>query len=398
VEKTAPLQIASGVHWVGALDPLLRFFDVIMETKWGTTYNSYLVEGTEKRALIEMVRDKFGQAHLETLRQLVDPRSIDYIVINHAEPDHSGSLADFLSEAVNATVLCSRAAATFLADIVNADFPCRVVSDGESIDLGGKSLKFISAPFLHWPDSMFTYLPEGGILFPGDVFGCHLCDSRMFNDLVTADLVAVQKYYFDVIMSPFESYMLRAIGKIRDLDINVVCPGHGPVLRQDPWATINRVEGWAKDGLHATHPKRLTVAYVSAYGNTEMLAREIAEGAGADLAITMLDISKESPETVIGHIDSSDAILLGSPTINRDAMPPVWDVLARVSAFKNKGKPAGAFGSYGWSGEAVPMIMERLRSLGLKVVEPGLQAKLVPNAEELAQAREYGQRFAASVR
>lgn len=398
MEKHTPLQITSGVHWVGALDPLLRVFDVIMETKWGTTYNSYLVAGSEKRALIETVKDKFGQVHLETLRQLADPQSIDYIVINHAEPDHSGSLGDFLSQAVNATVLCSRAAATFLRDIVNAGFPCRVVSDGETVDLGGKTLKFMAAPFLHWPDSMFTYLPEDGILFPGDVFGCHYYNPLMFNDLITADLIAAQEYYFDVIMSPFKPHMLKAIGKIRDLDISAICPGHGPILRREPWATVDRVEGWAKDVLRVNDPKKLAIAYVSAYGNTERLAEEIAEGArAAGLAVTMLDASKESMATVIEHIDAADAVLLGSPTINRDVLLPVWEVLARISAFKNKGKPAGAFGSYGWSGEAVPMIEERLRSLGLKVAEPGFSAKLVPDATALAQAREYGQRFAASV-
>jgi flavorubredoxin len=399
MRKVSPIKIVDGVHWVGALDPDLRIFDVIMETRWGTTYNSFLVEGTQKRALIEVVKDVFGAAHLETLRQVIDPKSIDYIVINHAEPDHSGALGDFLAQAVNATVVCSRAASTFLKEIVNADFPCRVVTDGDIIDLGDKSLQFISAPFLHWPDSMFTYLPEDRILFPGDVFGCHYCDERMFNDLVVTDLVPAQEYYFDVIMSPFASHMLEAIEKIRNLQIDAICPGHGPILRQAPWETVERVENWARGCLYHNDPQRIFVGYVSAYGNTGKIAQVMASAAKeAGLSVTMMDVSESEPADVIAHIDQSDAVLLGSPTINRDALKPVWDVLISMSALKNRGKLAGAFGSYGWSGEAVKMINDRLKSLGLKIVEPGFRTKLVPDAAALAEAAEYGRLFAKNVK
>lgn len=399
MKKANPVQIASGVDWVGALDPDLRVFDVIMETRWGTTYNSYLVEGTQKRALIEAVKDVCGTAHLETLQQVTDPKSIDYIVINHAEPDHSGALGDLLAQATNATVLCSRPASTFLREIVNADFPCRVVSDGDIIDLGGKSLRFISAPFLHWPDSMFTYLPEDRILFPGDVFGCHYCDERIFNDLLDTDLVPAQKYYFDVIMSPFANYVLEAIDKIRGLQIDTICPGHGPILRHAPWETLKRVEDWARQCLYSNDPPRVFVGFVSAYGNTGRIAKAMATAMQeAGLHVTLTDITEGELADVIAHIDQSDAVLLGSPTINRDVLKPVWEVLTSMSALKNRGKLAGAFGSYGWSGEAVKMINDRFRSLGLKFVEPGFRTKFVPDASALAEAAEYGRLFAATVK
>jgi len=399
MQKVDPIKITNGVHWVGALDPDLRVFDVIMETRWGTTYNSYIVEGSQKRALIEGVKDVFGTSHLATIREVIDPTSIDYIVINHAEPDHSGSLSDLLTHAVNATVLCSRPAATFLKDIVDNEFPCQVVRDGDSVDLGDKSLRFISAPFLHWPDSMFTYLPEDRILFPGDVFGCHFCDPRVFNDLVTTDLAPAQEYYFEMIMSPFAPYMIDAVEKIRNLPVDIICPGHGPVLRQNPWETVSRFEDWARACLYDNDPKKVFVGYVSAYGNTGRIAEVLAEEIrNAGLDVTLMEISENRLSDVVAQIDRSDALLLGSPTINRDALKPVWDVLTSLSAPKNKAKPAGAFGSYGWSGEAVGMINDRLNSLGLRVVEPGVRIKLVPDASALAQAAEYGQLFAESVK
>ena len=398
MQRVDPIKITEGVHWVGALDPDLRVFDVIMETRWGTTYNSYIVEGSQKRALIEGVKDVFGDSHLDTVRQVIDPASIDYIVINHAEPDHSGSLRDLLTHTVKATVRCSRPAATFMKDILNVDFPCRVGRDGEAVDLGGKSLRFISAPFLHWPDSMFTYLPEDRILFPGDVFGCHFCDPRVFNDLVTTDLIPAQEYYFQMIMSPFAPYMVEAVRKIQDLPIDIICPAHGPILRQDPWETVSRFENWAKACLYDNDPKKVFIGYVSAYGNTGKIAEVLAaEIRSSGLDVTLMEVSQSPLADVVAEIDRCDALLLGSPTINRDALKPVWDVLASISAPKNKAKLAGAFGSYGWSGEAVGMITDRFKSLGLQVVEPGFRTKFVPDASALAEAAEYGRLFAETV-
>lgn len=399
MKEISPLKIGEGIHWVGALDPELRVFDVIMETKWGTTYNSFYVEGREKKAIIEMVKDQFGQAHLDLIRKLVDPREIDYIVINHTEPDHSGSLARFLKEAVNATVVVSRVGYTLLKEIVNGDFNYRIVGDGDTIDLGGKTLSFINAPFLHWPDSMFTYIKEDKVLFPGDVFGCHYCDEAIFEDAVQMDFLPAQRYYFDVIMSPFKNYMLEAIGKIKDLPIEVVCPGHGPILRKDPWAAIHRIEAWSKDVLERNDPKKVFIAYVSAYGNTRRMGEEMARAIQDEgLDVEMLDVSENPLDLVIGKVDKADGLLFGSPTINRDVLKPVWDVLTTMSVFKNRGKLAAAFGSYGWSGEGVGMIEDRLKSMGVKISEPGLRTKLIPNEEALKEAYDFGRRFAQALK
>lgn len=395
-------EIVKDVYWVGAKDPDLRVFDVIMETEWGTTYNSYLIKGEDKIALVELVKNQFGQGHIDAIRELVAPEDIDYIIINHTEPDHSGSTADFLKEAKNATVVSSRVANTFLKSIVNDDFPHMIVGDGDSIDLGGKTLKFINAPHLHWPDSMFTYLEEDNILFPGDVFGCHFCPEGhvIFDDEVEMDFVPAQKYYFDVIMSPFKEHMLKAIDKIRDLDIDIICSGHGPILRTDPWATIDRVEGWSKDILDKNDPKKIFIAYVSAYGNTQRIGEAIADGIRevSDFDVEMLDVSTVDVSVAAEKVEKADGVLVGSPTINRDALLPMWEFLAHVNAFKNKGKPAAAFGSYGWSGEAVAMMSERLKSLGLKVTSPGYRVKLVPDEDDLHGAKEFGKEFANAMK
>ncbi len=231
------------------------------------------------------------------------------------------------------------------------------------------------------------------------MFGCHFCDPRVFNDLVTTDLAPAQEYYFEMIMSPFAPYMIDAVEKIRNLPVDIICPGHGPVLRQNPWETVSRFEDWARACLYDNDPKKVFVGYVSAYGNTGRIAEVLAEEIrNAGLDVTLMEISENRLSDVVAQIDRSDALLLGSPTINRDALKPVWDVLTSLSAPKNKAKPAGAFGSYGWSGEAVGMINDRLNSLGLRVVEPGVRIKLVPDASALAQAAEYGQLFAESVK
>ncbi len=394
-------EIKPGIYWLGALHPELKVFDVIMETKWGTTYNSYLIKGEKKTALIEVVKDMFGGAHLEKIRAMIDPKTIDYIVINHSEPDHSGALGSFLKEAPNAVVVSSRVANTLLKEITNGEFPSIIVKDGDTIDLGGKTLSFIAAPFLHWPDSMFTYVPEDGVLFSGDVFGCHYCsdDEHIFNDEIEADIVQAQRYYFDVIMSPFKLYMIEAIDKIRTLKIDVICPGHGPILREGPWDTVQRMEDWSKDIFDVNDPKKIFIGFVSAYGNTKRLGEAIMEGiqevGGFD--ITMLDVSENSLAEIIPLIDQADGLLFGSPTINRDALEPVWLVLSNISVFKCKGKPSAAFGSYGWSGEAVGMLEERMKGLQMKVLAPGYRTKMVPDAQAIEEAKGFGKKFAQTL-
>ncbi len=387
-----PVKIADGIWWVGAQNPGLRVFDVIMRTEWGTSYNSYLIQGSDKTAVVDAVKDGFTDEQLERISAVCDIASIDYIICNHTEPDHSGGVQKLLEKAPNAVVLCSKPASVFLKNIINDKFECRVVEDGETVELGGKTLRFISAPYLHWPDSMFTYVVEDAVLLSGDVFGFHFSAQNVFDDLtlLSDDMLKSQKYYFDVIMGPFKSYVLDAVKKVRGLHIDVIGPSHGPVLRKAPWEAVDRYEQWASDILAVNEPKKVYVGYVSCYGYTRQLAETIAaaaEKAGCDVELE--DVSQTDAAECAEKIHKADAIAIGSPTLNRDALKPVWDVLTSLSTYIVKGKPAVVFGSFGWSGESIKFLSERLRAVGADVLGT-CSAKLKPDDKELAEAEKLG--------
>ena len=393
-------QVANGVWWVGVQNPDLRVFDVIMRTEWGTSYNSYLVKGTQKTALVDTVKEGFTEEFIKNISEVCDVSQIDYIISNHTEPDHSGALKKLLELVPGAKVLCSKPASVFLGNILNTKFDCDVVTDGDSIDLGGKTLKFISAPFLHWPDSIFTYVVEDAVLLSGDVFGFHFSAKEVFDDLtpLSEEMLVSQKYYFDVIMGPFKNYVLDAVKKVKGLHIDVIAPSHGPVLRTAPWDAVNRYEAWASDILETNEPKKVYIGYVSCYGYTRMLAEQIADvvkEAGFD--VEMEDVSLFNSDECAAKIHKADAFAIGSPTLNRDVLKPVWDVLTSISPFAVKGKPAAVFGSFGWSGESVKYISERLRSLGADIVGT-CSAKLKPDVKELEEARKVGKELAEALK
>ena len=398
--------IADGITYVGQADPSLRVFDVIMRTEYGTSYNAYLVEGRDAVALIDTVKSRYGNELKSRLSRLIDAKKKSYIIANHTEPDHSGSLSCALAMMPGATVVATRAGSTLAKEIINAPFESLVAKEGDAIDLGGKTLRFIMAPNLHWPDTMFTYVEEDRVLFSGDVFGCHYGQAVGYMDEIGGrirDVAAAQRYYFDVIMSPFQKDMLQAIAKIKGLPIDVLCPSHGPLLRgQDVWPTVALSEGWSQDALHARTSKTILIAYVSAYGYTAQLAERIASGvrdAGiAGVAAETYEITETGAEAIASKAAAADALLLGSPTVNRDALPPAWAVATALSAIAMRGKWGGAFGSYGWSGEAAAMLQERMRSIGMKIAEGMVRAKLAPSEAELEQAYAYGKAFAARLR
>jgi flavorubredoxin len=387
-----PVKITDGLWWVGAQNPGLRVFDVIMRTDWGTSYNSYLVQGTNKTAVVDAVKDGFTDEQIGRISAVCDVSAIDYIVCNHAEPDHSGGLKRLLELAPNAVVLCTKPASVFLQNIVGGKFECRTVEDGETVALGGKTLRFISAPYLHWPDTMFTYVMQDAVLLSGDVFGFHFSARNVFDDLtpLSDEMSKSQKYYFDVIMGPFKNHVLAAVKKVRALHVDVIGPSHGPVLRKAPWDAVDRYEQWASDMLVKNDPKKVYVGYVSCYGYTRQLAEAIsgaAREAGYDVELE--DMSGTDAAVCAEKIHKADAVAIGSPTLNRDALKPAWDVLTSLSTYSVKGKPAVVFGSFGWSGESTRYIGERLRAVGADVLGT-CSAKLKPDGRELAEAEKLG--------
>lgn len=392
-----PVEIAEGVHWVGALDPQLRVFDIIMKADHGTTYNSYLVTGGDKVAVVDTVKAPFYGEFRDNLASLVDLKDIDFVIVNHTEPDHSGSLSRFLEEAPGARVVCSRQCRNFVKNILNRDVDPLLVTHGDTLDLGGGvELTFIHAPFLHWPDTMFTYLGKERVLFPCDFLGAHYCDDRLFDDLVE-DYHYAFEYYYLVIFRPFKKYVLEAVEKIKDLDLKIICPSHGPVLRADPWSCVHKYKEWSSVPA-PTREKALLVFYASAYGNTAMLAESIAEGARSEGAgATVMDITATDLVMMIDRIEAASGIAVGSATINGDAVEPVWHLLSNLATLNLKGKVGASFGSYGWSGEAPKLIAERLRGLKFKVEEEPFRVNLVPTDGDLKEAEEFGKRLARSL-
>jgi flavorubredoxin len=379
------------------MDSQLRVFDVIMKAEHGTTYNSYLVKGSSKTALIETAKEKFRDEYIAGLSTLVDPAEIDYIVLNHMEPDHTGSINAIMDLAVSARVVTSRNAVPLLKGIMNRDLDVMVVGDGDSIDLGGATLEFFQAPFLHWPETMFTFLREQGVLFPCDFLGSHYADERLFDDKLD-DFEFAFRYYFDHIFRPFKEYVLKALDKIEDLPIQMVAPSHGPILRTDLHKYIEKYRQWASVPEKGDKTKVL-VFYTSAYGNTALMAEKVAEGArDQDAEVGIFDLQAADYPSLVDEVEKADAIAVGSLTINGDAVKPVWDLLSSLATLKLRGKAAAAFGSYGWSGEAVKLLEDRLRGLKFKLSSEGVRAHLVPTSEDLEACVELGRNLAAGVK
>lgn len=397
--------LAPGVHWIGALDPHLRSFDIILRTANGTTYNAYVVRGEHGVAVVDTVKETYANGFFRRLESVADYREITTIVLNHLEPDHSGALPELLRRAPQARVYLSVRAQLMLKALLKPDVVAlpdyTPVKTGDSVDLGGRTLTFLHTPYLHWPDTQCTLLTgqdiEAGILFSGDVFGCHFCDPRLFNDQV-GDFRFSFEYYYRHIMRPFRENVIDALELIEPLDLSLIAPAHGPLLRHGPKDYVRRYRELATPRLanEAGGERTLVVFYLSAYGNTRRMAEAIAAGAEGitGVRVSLYDLEGGGAEIFADLVEEADGIVLGSPTINGDAVKPVWDLLSSLATVNIKGKLAAAFGSYGWSGEAVPMIEDRLRGLKLRVPVPGLRLKLVPTEGELSVCRQLGDTLA----
>lgn len=396
-------KITEDLFWVGALDPNLRIFDIIMETKFGTSYNSYLLKGSDGIALFETVKEKFFYEHLDKIRSIVNLEDINYVVVNHTEPDHAGSVEKILEYAPNATVVGSTLAIKYLSEIINKPFKSKVVKDGETLSLGNKTLKFISAPQLHWPDTMYTYVIEDETLITCDSFGAHYCDERVLKSAIEDskedDYIEAYNYYFRMIMGPFKPFMLKALDKIKDLNLKYICPGHGLVLdHTNIEKFVNLYREWCQPTKR--EKQSIVIPYVTAYGYTEEIAKEIKRGIEAsnfDVDILMYNLVTADMNEVLNEINQCSGLLLGSPTLLSDTLPQIWTILSSLNPVIHKGLPASCFGSYGWSGEALKNINERYKQLKFNVVCEPLGIVFRPSEENLKSAYDFGLEFANKV-
>ena len=389
-------EITRDVFWVGVRHADLKIFDELFPTHNGTTYNSYVVRGEQKTALIDTVKAPFTDEFFARVEEVLGLDQIDLVVINHTEPDHSGALARLLEKRPDLPVYCTRPAQNFLTQLMNGPFNAHVVSDGEEIDLGGRTLRFILAPYLHWPDTMFTYLVEDAILFPCDAFGAHYCASKLFDDEIP-DFSHDFYFYFDCIMRPFKDKVRAAVAKVDALDIKMLCPSHGPIRRNDPRAVIDSYRRWS--ALPPVQPKpRALMLTLSSHGNTHSMAAAVQEELERqNFDVVVLRMCEMRDSDLRDELELADLILVGTATINRDAPPQVWHALSLFSLVTPKAKIAAAFGSFGWSGEAVKLVEERLKGLRFKLPIPALTLRFAPTEDNFRECREFASQLAAHV-
>ncbi len=387
--------LSERVHWIGALDSNLRTFDIILKTANGTTYNAYVIRGSDGVAVIDTVKEGFAADFFARLESVARYDEIKVIVLNHLEPDHTGALPELMRRAPQAHFYISQKAQSMLKGLLKQEeLSFTPVLTGDSVSLGDRTLQFLHTPYLHWPDTQCTYSPEEAILFSGDVFGCHFCDSRLFNDQV-GDFRFSFEYYYAHIMRPFKEYVVKALALIEPLPLSLIAPTHGPILRDRPQRYIQRYHQLSTPSLHSelnSNQKTLLIFYISSYGNTRRMAEAVYKGAMQinDVLVSLYDLEGGEIAPFVDLIEEADGLIFGTPTINGDAVKPIWDLLSSLAVVNLKAKLGGVFGSYGWTGEGVRMVEDRLRGLKLRVPIQGLRVKLIPTDEEILECETFG--------
>lgn len=392
-------EIKKDIYWTGVIDKDLKIFDIIMETEFGTTYNAYFIDD-EKKVLFDTVKPNFKDEFINNLSEITDIKDIDYVVIHHTEPDHAGSLKYILDLNPNIEVYCTKAAKLYLDEQINRPFKCHVIKDGETLNIGKRTLKFITAPFLHWADTMFTYIEEEKTLFTCDAFGCHFANVDA-NAVESEDYLKSAKHYYDCIVKPFAKHVLNAIDKVVDLkiDFDTILTSHGPMLTKDPMAAVKRYLDWSTEVVNTTNQNQVAVFYLSAYTNTLVMAKKIEEGLASEGAkVTLYDLENMNLKDMHDAVVMSKVILLGSPTINKTMVKPMWDLFSVIDPMANQGKIAGVFGSYGWSGEGITMAETLLKSLAFKIPVETMKKKFFPSEETLQECFNYGVEYAKLVK
>ena len=390
------VKLKENLYWVGMRDFDLKVFDVIIPTDYGTTYNSYVLKGSEKTALFETVEARFLDQYIARIEEVTPIEKIDYLIQNHTEPDHCDGIAAILKRNPDITVIGTAMAINNLKEIINrTDFKYQIVKDKDTLSLGDITLEFQSVPNMHWPDTMWTYAKEMKTLFTCDGLGCHFAVQDILRSEVTDEegYWKAAKLYFDCIMGPYKKpFTINAMKRFDTLDVDYVCPGHGPVLDSHINEITDAYRKWTDETMFSK--PTVVIAYCSAYGYTGMMAEAIASGIhqAGDIDVKVIDLQHGDMDQTSAMISEASGFLVGSPTIIGDALPPLWTLLGSLHAQIVKGKPAAAFGSYGWSGEAVPNMTARLQQLKLDVQE-GLRVKFRPSAEELKTAEEFGTVF-----
>ena len=382
-------EIRPGIFWVGALDWDRRLFDALLPLPQGTSYNSYLIQGEEKTVLIDAVDETGADVLMDNLRSLAVER-LDYIIVQHAEQDHSGGLKRLLAEYPQADILGSARSLELLAEFGLMDAgKGQEAKDGESIPLGGRSLQFISAPWVHWPDTMFTYIPEERILFTCDFLGSHLASSHLFAS-DEADLYLPAKKYYAGIMMPFRSSVKRHLERIEKLDVDIIAPSHGP-LQDRPGLILDAYRDWASDRVK----NEVVLAYVSMHGSTRIMADYLGEALiSRGIAVRRFDLTDYDLGDLAQSLVDAATIVIGTPTILAGAHPLALYAAILANALRPKTRYASVIGSFGWGGKMLEQITESLSSLKVEFLDP-VVARGRPKEDDFAALDRLADEIAA---
>ena len=386
------LKITDRVYWVGAIDWGLRNFHGYLTSR-GTTYNAFLVLD-DKITLIDTVKPQFYPEMMGRISSVINPKEISYVVSNHSEMDHSGALPRFVHAMKPEKIVASANGVKALKAHFHWDTHVETVKSGDVLNLGNTQLKFVEARMLHWPDSMFSYLDEEGVLFSNDAFGMHLATSERFADEIDFSILQAEgaKYFANILLH-LSPLVLRLIDQLPslNLDIKMIAPDHGPVWRENVGTIVDLYGKWARQ--EKTH--RAIVVYDSMWGSTSRMARAVGDGlkeGGA--AVTLMPLDSAHRSDVVTELLDAGALVVGSPTMNNQIYPTVADVVNYLKGLKPKNLVGATFGSFGWSGEAVKHLDNHMREMGVDLVEDGLRIPYVPDDEALAGCRNLGLKVA----
>ena len=391
------MKVKDGINWVGAVDWSVRDFHGYLTQK-GTTYNAFLVMD-EKIALFDTVKKSFKGDLLHNIYKVIDPKKIDYLIVNHVEPDHSGALPEMIEVIKPEKVFCSARGKKALIDHYHReDWPYEVVGTGAEISLGKRKVMFIETRMLHWPDSMFSYLKEDALLISSDAFGQHWATSERFNDEVDASelMFHAAKYYANILLpySPLVQKLVRDVQKM-DLKIDMIAPDHGLIWRDSPMQIVAAYDRWSQQ---TPKPKALIV-YDTMWHSTETMAKAISDGLiESGVSTKVMDLAVDHRSDVITELLDAKAIILGSSTLNNNMLPRMADMLCYMKGLRPANKIGAAFGSYGWSGEAVKLMNSALEDMKIKVLDPGIQLQYVPDHAGLGKCVELGRKIADAVK
>ena len=393
-------KIKDDITWVGKIDwELRKFHGDEFSTHRGSSYNSYLIRD-EKTVLIDTVWEPFAEEFVENLKKEIDLNEIDYIISNHAEVDHSGALPLLMKEIPNTPIYCTKNGVKLIKGHYHQDWNFVPVKTSDRLNLGKREIIFIEARMLHWPDTMFSYLTQDNILFSNDGFGQHFASEYMYNDLVDqAELFQEAIKYYANILAPFSKLVEQKIDEILKLNlpIDMICPSHGIIWRDNPTQIVEKYMEWAKD----YQEDQITIVYDTMWNSTRRMAEAIAEGikqVDEKVNIKLYNSARSDKTDIATEVFKSKAVIVGSSTVNRGILSSVAAILSEIKGLGFKNKKAAAFGSYGWGGEAVKIINEQLKEGGFELIDEGIRVNWVPDDEELNMCRDFGKKLASKLK